>query len=1042
MAAPQIDSTNTLLNALEVSGTGGLATAAGQVVGGASILTTYDASDTSGAGYGWLPTNVGVRSNGSSTADNQLHGTMLASGQEFTAVDGSSAAGRGKRLFYTHIYSSQGSALNNWNNVGSSGYGGQLFLFSNRDPDLTAATDRTANCRGWCVGGRDTIPTLFAPTPTSFMAVDAEHTASEVETGAGTELTHITVASSPDRFDPTSIVSAAWGWKLTGGGFIGTVSRFGYYDAYTAYEGDIESGPGTFQQFYDTTQAEQHYGVAKGDTAQFRFRLAIEFGTAARTGFPGGETGPTRFIDQNISVEFSESMQSLTTPLVRVFHGPFNKIGMESYLRSGDLVRMTNVQFTGATPWHFRFDSDVGATVEFDNCIIQNAGGTDDDCEINGDVVIDGGLIDQCGKFSVNDGTLQSLAVSNPASDAGVDIVEASTLEDVRFTTTDPNKYAIEIPDPASGTDNYTLDNVLLDGFDFDVRVLGTTGTVNIAITNGGDTPTISKGTESTDTPVLLGAGWVDGTTYTAVAGGGDDKRAIIVVVSNNGSKLPTGVTFGGTAMTLIASNLQDAIGLSMWIILETGNSSVFTGSQTIAATYTGGDPASITYQSATYDHINQTNQVVNGEPGFLQDQDSNSEGGAGGTVSNLDTWQSGRSNSPSFSISSGTDRVLVVIINNEHNTGTPGATAITWGGQSLTLQVTGGTTASPGNRSQIWTLDETGISNGVGTTLSITMPGGADTADYGAATFSNVDQTTPVRDTGNDTGQDPSTGANLDVNDGDMLVAGFASTGGGAGDLSSWDNLMASPDASFADNTGDDPSHGAYKSYSGSDITNGTISATGGDATRTGLSAIVLAGGAGDAGNLNTTLNDVEDEGLVVSAAHTESTTPFGITFTGDVTERDQVDVANRRVAVADYVETAGPATVTANMTDTSSTTGADAQMLTAKIRPSKATTGGPTVNVTNNVTVTIRVIDTDGNAIEGARVRLGTTTGGTDVFDNVTTPANGVVSTTFAFTSDQAVEGAVRKGTTSPVYKAAGILATITSAGLDQTITLVLDE
>ncbi len=998
MAAPVIDSTEVLLDALETSGAGGLADNNTQVTGSASIITSYDADAASGAGYGWLPTNAGVRSNGGNTADNQMQGTILGSANEFTAVDGSSAAGRGKRLFYTHIYSSQGSALNNWNNVGSTGYGGIFWLLSDQDPDGTANTDRTANCRGWCVGGRDTIPTLFAPTPTSFICADAEHTASEVETGAGTELTHITVDSTPDRFDPENIVCAAWGWKLTGGGFIGTVSRFGYYDAYTAYEGDALQ-PGRFQLFYDTTQSEQHYGVAKGDAAQFRMRLAVEFGTAARTGFPGGQTGPTYFEDSNISVEFSESMQNLQTPLVRVFHAGFNKIGMESFLRSGDTVNMINIQFTGATPWHFRFDSTAGATVLFDNCIIQNAGGTDDDAEIGSDVTISGGLIDVCGKLSINGGTIEQLAVTNPASTAAVDITESSTITEVDFSTTDPNKYAIEIPDPGGTTDSYTIDASTYLGFDFDVRVLGTTGTVNIAITNNGDTPTISKGTETTETPTLLGAGWVDGSSYTAVAGGGDDLRAVFVVVSNNGSKVPTGTTFGGEDMELIEQNLQDEIGLSLYYIRETAASSVFTGSQTIAASYTGGDPGSITYQAATYDHINQANQVVGGVPGFLTNEDSNSTGGAGGTVLNLDDWVSTNEvNSVTLSPSSGSQRLAILIVNHEDNGGSPGVTSATYRGQTMT-EITGGATAG-NNSSQMFYLNEAGIAAGSGSTAT-TAGSVGDTPSLGIAIFSNVDQTTPIRDSGTATGSNPNV-TGLDIDNGDMVVGSFASTGGSNSSANTGELTPA--DSSFAQNTADDPSEGAYKAYSSADTTTGQAGWTGGDATRTCTVVAVLAGGSADAGNLATTLSQVEDEGLVISAAQTNSTTPFGITFGGDVTERDEVSSGDRRVAVADYVESTGPADVDATMTDTSSTVGADAQLITAAIRPAKTTSGGPTVNVTNNVNVVVDGL-TEGTSVKIiASATVGSVTSG-DVLAEGFADSNGAFAYLHNYEGDLSV-------------------------------------
>lgn len=101
---------------------------------------------------------------------------------------------------------------------------------------------------------------------------------------------------------------------------------------------------------------------------------------------------------------------------------------------------------------------------------------------------------------------------------------------------------------------------------------------------------------------------------------------------------------------------------------------------------------------------------------------------------------------------------------------------------------------------------------------------------------------------------------------------------------------------------------------------------------------------------------------------------------------------------------------------------------------------TGTPTIQQT--VTVTVTVVDTLGNPIQGARVFLEEDPGGTDIISYGTTDVNGEVSTTFAGATPQAVTGFVRKGTASPVYKASPINDTIGSGGLAAVITLVSDE
>ena len=1038
MAAPVIDSTNVLLDAVVgPTGTTGQTDVAADAFGGASIITSYDADPAAGAGYGWLPTDVGVRSNGGATADNQLQGFIEGSANEFGPVDGSSAVGAGKRLFYSHIYSSQGSALNNWNNVGTTGYGGIFWLFSNRDPDLTAATDRTANCRGWCVGGRDTIPTLFAPTPTSFLAVDAEHTASEVQTGAGTELTHILTAATPGRFDPTSIVCAGWGWKLTGGGFIGTVSRLGYYDAYTAYEGDA-GNPGRFQLFYDQTQSEQHYGVAKGDSAQFRFRLAIEFGHRSL-----GDTAPTLFEDENVSVEFSESMQALQTPLVRVLHAPFNKIGMEEKLRAGDVWRCTNVQFTGATPWHLRFASTLGATVEFNNCIIQNAGGTADDVAIGADVLINGGLIDACGKMSVGGGTIQNAGVTNPASTACLAIDPTSTLDALVFETTDPITYAIEMRDPAGGTDNYTLTDLTYAGFDFDIRVLGATGTVNITV-QGGDTPSVSSGTITDDVIALLGVGWADGTPYTAEAGA---NRIVAVVVSNNDSKLPDGVTFGGATMTLLASQLQEQIGLSLWYIDETANPGVFTGSQAIAATWTGGTPTVVDFQRATYSNVRP---VINqGTPATATQ--GNTAAGAGGDVTVLNALATTDETATlvyPISAGTGTNRLLYVGCSHEDNGGAAGGFTASYGGQAMTLIGEAySTPGSPNNGASAFYLDEAGIQAAVGSTITVSGFTG-DTPSIFALALDNVDQTTPLRDSGTATAN--AVIGSLAINDGDMIVSVGGSTDGNAGSITFLGDL-ATPDASFQFNTASvDTHYGAHKLFPGPDTLTGEAYMGGGSAPRCGVVTGIFAVGGSLAGDLSVTLPNVGDNNLVLAAAQTNSATPFGIALGGDVTERDQVDKTNQRAAVGDLVFNTGPGPVTASFPDSSATTGDDAQLLAAALRPTFTSSGGPTVNlILQPATLTVRCLDNSTKLpVQNVRVRVEATNNGplpngTAVIDGVLTDVNGEVTDTRSYGAPQDLTGVAREDVDgSPHYQQGDIVTTINQDDVTVTVLLVPDE
>lgn len=107
----------------------------------------------------------------------------------------------------------------------------------------------------------------------------------------------------------------------------------------------------------------------------------------------------------------------------------------------------------------------------------------------------------------------------------------------------------------------------------------------------------------------------------------------------------------------------------------------------------------------------------------------------------------------------------------------------------------------------------------------------------------------------------------------------------------------------------------------------------------------------------------------------------------------------------------------------------------------PTVRNTGGGTVNVVNSVTVRVTVLDTSGSPIQGARVKLREDPGGTAIL-NALTNASGIVEDTgYAFTSDQNVEGVVRKATTAPLYKPNVLDGTITAAGYSQTVRLVAD-
>jgi hypothetical protein len=108
-------------------------------------------------------------------------------------------------------------------------------------------------------------------------------------------------------------------------------------------------------------------------------------------------------------------------------------------------------------------------------------------------------------------------------------------------------------------------------------------------------------------------------------------------------------------------------------------------------------------------------------------------------------------------------------------------------------------------------------------------------------------------------------------------------------------------------------------------------------------------------------------------------------------------------------------------------------------------AGTGNGETNIANTVTITVTCVTLDGTPIQNARVLLEEYPGGTDIIDGVTdslTDVNGQVTTTYNYSSDQAVTGWVRKSSSSPYYQQGTISGTITSNGLSVTVVLVADE
>ena len=166
-----------------------------------------------------------------------------------------------------------------------------------------------------------------------------------------------------------------------------------------------------------------------------------------------------------------------------------------------------------------------------------------------------------------------------------------------------------------------------------------------------------------------------------------------------------------------------------------------------------------------------------------------------------LDSWTnvSTAITSPgSKSVSSGSNRFLFARTSSRVNgTGIP-ITAVTWGGQSMTLTEEETTTGGPDLHTALWRLDDADIAAASGTSFGLTPSSGTTEFRMQAASYENIDQATPVVDNFN----------SASVNAGDDPVASALATVAGGialgliGINQGTATIEPDPDASFSNMT------------------------------------------------------------------------------------------------------------------------------------------------------------------------------------------------------------------------------------------------
>jgi hypothetical protein len=162
--------------------------------------------------------------------------------------------------------------------------------------------------------------------------------------------------------------------------------------------------------------------------------------------------------------------------------------------------------------------------------------------------------------------------------------------------------------------------------------------------------------------------------------------------------------------------------------------------------------------------------------------------------VARLDTPASSTSNSWSYSVGAGSDRMLVVVVGGEDATTVGTVSGVTYGGQSMTKAHE---RRNPGTRVliSVWYLLDAGIAAASGTTITASFTGwtpGSDEEVYSAGSYTGVNQSggastaIETNDAGTDSSTpNPQTAADVTEASGNMVLS--ASVDGSAGATATW---------------------------------------------------------------------------------------------------------------------------------------------------------------------------------------------------------------------------------------------------------------
>jgi hypothetical protein len=164
------------------------------------------------------------------------------------------------------------------------------------------------------------------------------------------------------------------------------------------------------------------------------------------------------------------------------------------------------------------------------------------------------------------------------------------------------------------------------------------------------------------------------------------------------------------------------------------------------------------------------------------------------------------------------------------------------------------------------------------------------------------------------------------------------------------------------------------------------------------------------------------------------------GVNITGNVKLLSVFDLADHNISGKLTFTTAGTYNIS-NSTITELINNSGGNVIINATNSIFTTNTGPNITINNSVPINIKIVDINGNPIQGARVRI-IKTSDSSVLLLGTTDSSGNISSTVNYISDISISGWARKSTGSPYYKESSISGTVTSSGFSSTVQMILDE